>query len=104
MALVGVEISVRLVAEDLQWMDAAACKGLTHLFFASSGERPEHRRPREAKAAAICRGCSVGTQCKEFARENHEYGFWGGESEDERHNAGFRLNAPIGVAPSRNVG
>src|SRR6478735_1276833 len=104
MALVGVEISVRLVAEELQWMDAAACKGLTHLFFASSGERPEHRRPREAKAAAICRGCTVGMQCKEFARVNHEYGFWGGESEDERHNAGFRLNAPIGVAPSRNVG
>ncbi len=34
MALVGVEIPVRLVAEDLAWMDAAACKGLTHLFFA----------------------------------------------------------------------
>jgi WhiB family redox-sensing transcriptional regulator len=33
----------------------------------------------------------------EFAREHHEYGFWGGESEDERHAAGFRLIAPIGV-------
>jgi WhiB family redox-sensing transcriptional regulator len=103
MALVGVEVSVRLTAEDLEWMDAAACKGLTHLFFAASGERPEHRRPREAKAAAICRTCAVAEPCKGFARENHEYGFWGGESEDQRHNAGYRLNAPIGVAPSRHV-
>ncbi len=46
----------------------------------------------------------MGAQCKEFARENHEYGFWGGESEDERHNAGFRLNAPIGVVPNRQAG
>ena len=105
MALVmGVEISVRLTAGETRWMDAAACKGLTHLFFAASGERPEHRRPREAKAAAVCRSCEVADECKQFARENHEYGFWGGESEDERHNAGYRLNAPIGVAPSRNVG
>ena len=27
----------------------------------------------------------------------HEYGFWGGESEEERHAAGYRLIAPIGV-------
>jgi WhiB family redox-sensing transcriptional regulator len=39
----------------------------------------------------------VKTQCVEFARRNHEYGFWGGESEDERHAAGFRLIAPIGI-------
>jgi WhiB family redox-sensing transcriptional regulator len=102
--VVGVELPVRLAADDLAWMDAAACKGLTHLFFAASGERPEHRRPREAKAAAICRTCPVGSDCKEFARVNHEYGFWGGESEDERHNAGYRLNAPIGVVPSRQAG
>ena len=78
-------------------MDAAACKGLTHLFFAASGERPEHRRPREAKAAAVCRSCSVQLHCQTYARRNHEYGFWGGESEDERHAAGYRLIAPIGV-------
>jgi WhiB family redox-sensing transcriptional regulator len=35
--------------------------------------------------------------CRSFARENHEYGFWGGESEEERHSAGFHLIAPIGV-------
>jgi WhiB family redox-sensing transcriptional regulator len=39
----------------------------------------------------------VRTTCRDFARGQHEYGFWGGESEDERHAAGFRLIAPIGV-------
>ncbi len=90
-------------AEETLWMERAACQGLTHLFFASSGERPEHRAPREAKAEMICRQCAVADDCKEFARVNHEYGFWGGESEDERHNAGYRLNAPIGVGPVRRV-
>ena len=41
--------------------------------------------------------CSVLEVCRTFARENHEYGFWGGESEEERHAAGYRLIAPIGV-------
>jgi WhiB family redox-sensing transcriptional regulator len=51
----------------------------------------------------VCGECSVNSTCREFARTNHEYGFWGGESEDERHAAGFRLIAPIGVR-ARNVG
>jgi WhiB family redox-sensing transcriptional regulator len=45
----------------------------------------------------------VNSTCQEYARDHHEYGFWGGESEDERHAAGFRLIAPIGVR-ARNVG
>jgi WhiB family redox-sensing transcriptional regulator len=36
-------------------------------------------------------------ECRSFARRNREYGFWGGESEEERHAAGYRLIAPIGV-------
>jgi hypothetical protein len=28
---------------------------------------------------------------------NHEYGYWGGESEEDRHLAGFTVSAPIGV-------
>jgi WhiB family redox-sensing transcriptional regulator len=31
------------------------------------------------------------------ARDNREYGFWGGENEEERHLAGYELTAPIGV-------
>jgi WhiB family redox-sensing transcriptional regulator len=45
----------------------------------------------------------VNATCRDFARSQHEYGFWGGESEDERHAAGFRLIAPIGVR-ARSVG
>ena len=88
---------VGLEPVDDDWMRAAACKGLTHLFFPSSAERPQARERREATARQVCATCSVKGACQEFARLNHEYGFWGGESEDERHAAGFRLIAPIGV-------
>ena len=36
-------------------------------------------------------------QCLQFARPHREYGFWGGESEEERHLAGYTVAAPIGV-------
>lgn len=86
----------RQITDD-RWMDAGACKGLTHLFFPSPAERPQARERREALAKSVCHSCTVSVTCREFARSNHEYGFWGGESEDERHEAGFRLIAPIGV-------
>lgn len=79
------------------WMRDAACRGLSHLFFPAPAERPQARDRREAAAAAVCSDCRVQVDCRQFARENHEYGFWGGESEDERHAAGYRLIAPIGV-------
>ena len=56
----------------------------------------------EARARRLCAACPVTEACRSFARANHEYGFWGGESEDERHAAGFRLIAPIGVR-ARNI-
>ena len=79
------------------WMKHAACKGLSHLFFPAPAERPQARDRREAMAAMVCGDCRVRVDCQQFARDNHEYGFWGGESEDERHAAGYRLIAPIGV-------
>ena len=82
---------------DDRWMRSAACKGLTHLFFPAPAERPQARERREAMAKSVCSSCIVNSTCCEFARTNHEYGFWGGESEDERHEAGYRLIAPIGV-------
>jgi WhiB family redox-sensing transcriptional regulator len=39
----------------------------------------------------------VNDKCQVFARDNREYGFWGGESEEERHLAGYTVAAPIGV-------
>ena len=79
------------------WMETAACKGRTHLFFPPKAERPQARVRREAQARLLCRTCPVNEECQSFARENREYGFWGGESEEERHLAGFTVAAPIGV-------
>ena len=82
---------------DDEWMEDAACKGMTHLFFPTPAERPQTRERREDAAREICESCSVRFVCRDFGRDNHEYGLWGAESEDERHTAGYRLIAPIGV-------
>lgn len=91
------ELGVRLALGDDDWMRAAACKGLTQLFFPGPAERPQARQRREAAARHVCASCAVQADCRAFARCHHEYGLWGGESEDERHSAGYRLIAPIGV-------
>lgn len=71
------------------WMDAAACKGRTNLFFGIAGERPERRARREAQARTVCQSCPVLVPCRSLARANRENGFWGGESEEERAAAGY---------------
>ncbi|MEI7754051.1 MAG: WhiB family transcriptional regulator [Actinomycetota bacterium] len=95
--MASVEIIFHREATDDRWMRDAACKGLTNLFFPAPAERPQARDRREAMARSVCASCSVQSRCCSYARENHEYGFWGSESEDERHSAGYRLIAPIGV-------
>jgi len=94
--MTAIEVPTQLL-EANEWMADGACKGLTHLFFPSAAERPQARERREDAAQAVCDSCTVKSSCMTFAREHHEYGFWGGESEDERHAAGYRLIAPIGV-------
>jgi WhiB family redox-sensing transcriptional regulator len=89
-------ISNIIFTGPLAWTSDAACIGQTDLFFASAGERPETRIAREARARAICRLCAVLEPCREWARDNREYGFWGGESEEERAAAGFRVDMPVG--------
>ena len=91
-----VDVIFRELTDD-EWMRDASCKGMTHLFFPTPAERPQTRERREDAAREVCAGCSVRVECRDFARDQHEYGFWGGESEDERHAAGYRLIAPIGV-------
>jgi len=92
--------TLEVVFPDLEaegWRREANCHGRTFLFFAPKAERPQARARREAKAARLCSGCPVREDCRSFARSNHEYGFWGGESEEERHRAGYTISAPIGV-------
>jgi WhiB family redox-sensing transcriptional regulator len=79
------------------WFDHANCKGRTQLFFPPRAERPQARARREAQARLLCTACAVQVSCRSFARDNHEYGYWGGESEEERHLAGYTVAAPIGV-------
>ncbi len=81
----------------IDWRDLAVCGGQTPLFFARKAERPEARARREQKARRLCNSCPVQLQCRDYARENRLYGFWGGESEEERHRAGYTLTAPIGI-------
>lgn len=80
----------------LTWTVDAACRGETAPFFAQPGERPEARFVREANARAICNRCAVLVPCRTWAREQREYGFWGGESEEDRAAAGFRVDMPVG--------
>lgn len=85
------------VPRGTDWREHAVCKGKTKLFFPPKAERPQARARREAQAELLCRGCPVRSYCKSFARENHEYGYWGGESEEDRHLAGYTVAAPIGI-------
>lgn len=89
--------------DDQTWADGAECRGMSTIFFPPAAERPQARERREAQARQVCQDCTVLDDCRDFARRNREYGFWGGESEEERHAAGYRLIAPIGVR-ARNVG
>ena len=89
--------------EETSWEVQAACRGLSNIFFPAAAERPQARERRESQARDVCFSCSVMDDCRSFARRHREYGFWGGESEEERHSAGYRLIAPIGVR-ARNVG
>jgi WhiB family transcriptional regulator, redox-sensing transcriptional regulator len=74
----------------------APCRGQTEVFFAPAGERPEARMAREMTARGFCATCPVELACRTWAREHREYGFWGGESEEERAAAGFRVELPVG--------
>jgi WhiB family redox-sensing transcriptional regulator len=89
-------ISNLIFTGPLAWTIDAACGNQTDLFFAPAGERPETRVVRESRARAICRVCAVVEPCRSWARDQREYGFWGGESEEERAAAGFRVDMPVG--------
>ncbi len=84
-----------LVGRDLAWMASSACKGRHDLFFASHGERPPARARRELAGRELCEGCPVRRACRNHARTWGEYGVWGGESEDEREEAGYLVSVAV---------
>ncbi|MBI2710692.1 MAG: WhiB family transcriptional regulator [Actinobacteria bacterium] len=83
------------------WMAQAMCKGRSELFFAPHAERPQARVRREARARTVCQTCPVVFECRRFARDHLEHGFWGGESEEERILAGYPVPNPIGGRSQR---
>ena len=90
-----------IVGSDVDWKSQAACRGRLELFFAKKAERPEARARRETKAKRLCDVCPVVAECRITARTNREYGYWAGESEEERHLLGFTVTAPIGIRARR---
>jgi WhiB family transcriptional regulator, redox-sensing transcriptional regulator len=88
----------RLGADDdndaRPWSRRAVCAGKTELFYPPPGERPEARAERELRAGLVCGVCPVRKPCRDWARAHREYGFWGGESEEVRAAAGFRVRFP----------
>jgi len=89
--------TLRLLVQLAKWREKSNCIGKRNLFFAPNSERPQARIRRENKAGTLCKSCPAMIDCRQFARENHEYGFWGGENEEQRHLAGYKVIAPIGI-------
>jgi len=86
---------------ELDWAQRAACRGQTALFFPTHAERPGAREVREAQARTLCLACPVLEQCRARARQQHEYGFWGGETEEDRAAAGYPVALPVGQVARR---
>jgi WhiB family redox-sensing transcriptional regulator len=99
----------RPIADDWEWQEQAACRGLdTEMFFHPDGERGPRRRNREAAAKAICATCPVMQACRTQALALHEpYGIWGGLSEDDReaiiNRRAHRRVEPAAVAATTEV-
>jgi WhiB family transcriptional regulator, redox-sensing transcriptional regulator len=79
---------------NLSWQDQAVCKNKSDLFFGSYNERTTAKIKREQEAKKLCDVCPVLTQCRTHARTHSEYGFWGGESEEERYTSGYKISNP----------
>ena len=77
-------VSLYVDSQEMSWVDSALCLGRSDQFFA-----------REARAAELCTVCPAMYACRQYARDNRELGFWGGESEAERATAGFAPTTPI---------
>jgi WhiB family redox-sensing transcriptional regulator len=69
------------------WQHRGACRGphATVFFPPPQFERKHERTERELRAKEICAGCSVVSDCLEYALEIREpHGIWGGLNENER--------------------
>ena len=91
----ALEESIQSAPPRPWWMENADCRGKSDLFFPPPGERPAARERRETRARGVCMSCTVLHACQDFARSERELGFWGGESEIERAEAGYAPTTPV---------
>lgn len=72
-----------------EWQERGACRNADDtLFFHPEGESGAAKQQRISAAKDVCAGCSVITQCRDYALAVGEpFGIWGGMSEDEREAA-----------------
>lgn len=72
-----------------RWIEHAACKGKTELYFPRQGDNSSF-----ARAQQICHSCPVFNDCHEYAMTNYErFGIWAGMNEKKRRIA-RRLSHP----------
>lgn len=65
------------------WMDHAACKGHTDLFFPATGSGNPTAGYIE-QARAICAGCTVQAECADYAQLiDARHGVWAGHTANE---------------------
>ncbi len=70
---------------DLPWWHRTACKDQTELFVGPDSECKTWKPIRESMAKAICKRCTVRSECLADAlKHNEKTGVWGGMGEDER--------------------
>jgi WhiB family redox-sensing transcriptional regulator len=68
----------------MTWWDHAACQGVDPDAFFPPREEPRITKLRVAAAKAICAGCTVQTQCLEWAVAHERWGIWGNTTPTER--------------------
>lgn len=73
--------------DDLEWMERAACHGM-------SWEKFYSNKPTELKESiTVCDTCRVKTECLVFALWHPEnYGVWGGRISEDRANLRMKIN------------
>jgi WhiB family transcriptional regulator, redox-sensing transcriptional regulator len=85
------------------WRSAGACLGADpDLFFPISTTGPAEKQV--ARAKTICAGCTVRTECLEFALAHEQvYGIWGGTTPEDRQRDRRRRRRAAAAAQKRIV-
>lgn len=78
----------------------AACRGMDVApFFPTASSGINHKKlPATIRAIAVCNGCAVLEQCRDYGIRNEANGIWGGLTETEREHRRVELGIilPLG--------